>query len=123
VTQVSTQNKQVSLGNLGTLNLPLASSNTSETDSVVRGRDDQIIAIGGLMRQATTNEKSQVPGAGDVPVVGGLFRNTSQVTQKRELVILLKPTIVQDGASWNNDVIQTQQRIQNLDPGLPAKRR
>jgi MSHA biogenesis protein MshL len=92
------------------------SSNTSETDSVVRGRDGHIIAIGGLMRQSSMGDRSQVPGAGDVPVVGALFRNTSQVMQKRELVILLKPTIIQEDSSWAEDMMETQRRIQALDP-------
>jgi MSHA biogenesis protein MshL len=123
VTQVSTQNKLIDLGSLGRLNLPLASSNTSETDSVVRGGSGQVIAIGGLMRQATTSDNSQVPGAGDVPVLGGLFRSTNKVTQKRELVILIKPTVVQDSAAWDKDVQESQRRMQSLDPALVKERK
>jgi MSHA biogenesis protein MshL len=117
VSQVNTVNKSIDLGGLGgSVNLPLASSDTSETDSVVRGRDGQIVAIGGLMRQATVTDRSQVPGAGNVPGVGALFRSTSQTTQKRELVILLKPTVVEGSNNWAQDVLESQQRIQNLDP-------
>lgn len=96
VSQV-TVNKEVDLGSAGSLKLPLAASSTSEMDSMVRNQDGRIVAIGGLMRQATTSDRSQVPGAGDIPVLGVLFRNTGQVIQKRELVVLIKPTIV-DGA-------------------------
>ena len=78
VSQVTTVTKDVDLGSAGSLNLPLAASSTSETDSMVRGQDGRIVAIGGLMRQSTTNDRSQVPGAGDVPVLGALFRNTGQ---------------------------------------------
>jgi MSHA biogenesis protein MshL len=117
VSQVSTVNKSIDLGSMGgSVNLPLASSDTSETDSVVRGRDGQIVAIGGLMRQATVTDRSQVPGAGNLPGVGALFRNTSQTTQKRELVILLKPTVVEGSNNWSQDLLESQQRIQNLDP-------
>jgi MSHA biogenesis protein MshL len=117
VSQVSTVNKVIDLGTLGgSLNLPLASSNTSETDSVVRGQDGQIVAIGGLMRQASVSDRSQIPGAGGVPGVGGLFRNTNQVNQKRELVILLKPTVIQGNNNWSQDILESQQRIQQLDP-------
>jgi MSHA biogenesis protein MshL len=49
-------------------------------------------------------------------VVGGLFRNTNRISQKRELVILLKPTIVQGNENWAQDVMDSQRRIQNLDP-------
>ncbi|MDE2310047.1 MAG: secretin N-terminal domain-containing protein, partial [Betaproteobacteria bacterium] len=53
VSLVSTVTKTVNTGVGGTLVMPLASSSISETDSIVRARDGQIVAIGGLMRQAT----------------------------------------------------------------------
>lgn len=123
VSNVTTVDKSVNLGTGGALNLPLASSSISETDSVVRGRDGQIVAIGGLMRQASTSDRSQLPGAGNLPVVGGLFRNTSEATQKRELVILLKPIIVRDDSTWAKDMLQTQNNIQALDPATLSQPR
>lgn len=116
VVNVATVEKNINLGSGGSLILPLASSTVSETDSIVRGQDGNIIAIGGLMRQAVTSDRSQVPGAGDVPVLGEVFRNTNRVSQKRELVILLKPTIVQGNENWAQDMMDSQRRIQNLDP-------
>lgn len=116
VTQVTTVTKTIDLGTGSPLNLPLASSNTSETDSVVRGQNGQIIAIGGLMRQASTNDGSQVPGAGDIPGIGGLFRSNGRQNQKRELVILIKPSIVDSNSNWSGDILESQRRIQSLDP-------
>jgi MSHA biogenesis protein MshL len=117
VTSVTTDNKVIDLGaTLGTYKLPLALSATSETDSVVRGKDGQVVAIGGLMRQATISDNSQLPGAGNLPVVGALFRNTNQVMQKRELVILIKPTVVQGNGNWTQDMLESQRRIQTLEP-------
>ena len=116
VSNVTTVDKPLNLGTAGSFSLPLASSTVSETDSVVRGKDGQIVAIGGLMRQAASSDRSQIPGAGDVPVVGGLFRNTNQVTQKRELVILLKPIVVQDNGAWEDDMLESQRRLQGLAP-------
>ena len=116
VNNVTTINKTVNAGSAGTISLPLASSVVSETDSVVRGQDGRIVAIGGLMRQSNVNDRSQIPGAGEIPLLGGLFRNTKQVSQKRELVILIKPTIVQGDGAWEQDVLESQNRIQNLAP-------
>jgi MSHA biogenesis protein MshL len=116
VSQVSTVNKLVSLGTAGSLNLPLAASSTSEMDSMVRGQDGRVVAIGGLMRQSSTGDVSQVPGAGNLPIVGALFRNKSNVHQKRELVVLIKPTIVEGASNWNQDLLDTGRRIQQLDP-------
>lgn len=117
VSKVTTVDKTVNLGtNNGSLSLPLASSAISETDSVVRGQDGHIIAIGGLMRQSSSSDRSQVPGVGDVSVLGNLFRNTARVSQKRELVILLKPTVIQGENSWAQDLLDSQRRIQGLAP-------
>ena len=123
VSSVTTVDKPLNLGTAGTFSLPLASSTISETDSVVRGRDGQIVAIGGLMRQASITDRSQLPGAGDAPGLGALFRNTKQVMQKRELVILLKPTVIQGESSWTQDLLESQQRIQGMAPrGSPELR-
>ncbi len=117
VSQVSTVNKSVNLGTaLGALNLPLASSTTSEFDSLVRGQDGKVVAIGGLMRQATTSDRSGVPGVGGLPVIGNLFSNRQEVMQKRELVVLIKPTIIEGGASWSDDLLNAERRIKDLDP-------
>jgi len=115
VSQVSTVNKVVDLGaGIGVLNLPLASSKISETDSIVRAQDGNVVAIGGLMSQSQTDDRSQVPGLGDLSGVGALFRKTNRVSRKRELVILLKPTVIQNSDSWSQDILQSQQRIQIL---------
>ena len=117
VSNVSTVEKTINLGGTnGTLNLPLASSAVSETDSVVRGQDGQIVAIGGLMRQASSSDRSQLPGVGNIPVVGLLARNSNQAMQKRELVILLKPTIVHNSDSWADDILEAQNRIRSMAP-------
>lgn len=123
VSNVTTVDKNINLGSGISFSLPLASSTISETDSVVRGQDGQIVAIGGLMRQASTSDNSQVPGAGNVPGIGALFRNTSQVMQKRELIILLKPTVIQGNNSWTQDMLDSQRRIQGLDPRSASEQR
>ncbi|TAK92419.1 MAG: pilus (MSHA type) biogenesis protein MshL [Burkholderiaceae bacterium] len=116
ISTVTEKNKTVNLGTLGTFNLPLASSNVSETDSVVRVADGNIVAIGGLMKQVQSADSSQVPGAGDVPVVGALFGQKNKSYLKRELVVLIKPTVIQSDANWQEDAQQVQQRVQALNP-------
>ena len=118
VSQVQTVNKGINLGAAGSLSLPLAASSTSEMDSIVRGQDGKVIAIGGLMRQSSSGDASGLPGAQDVPVLGALFRNKARSNNKRELVVLIKPTIV-DGnsqAAWAQDMMNATQRIEHLDP-------
>ena len=100
VSTVSEKTKNVDLGALGAYKLPLAASTVNETDSIVRVRDGQIVAIGGLMKQELRDEKTGLPVAQDMPVVGGLFRQTSTIVSKRELVILLKPTVIHEDGNW-----------------------
>jgi MSHA biogenesis protein MshL len=110
VSLVSTVNKTINVGGVGgTLNLPLASSSISETDSIVRARDGQIVAIGGLMRQATYDDRSGIPG-----LPKSVFGQTSQTAQKRELVILIKPTIVNSDQDWADDITRSRDRIKSL---------
>ncbi len=114
VSQVSTVNKNINLGAGGQLQLPLASSSASEADSVVRAKNGQVVVIGGLMRESGSSDRSQVPGLGNAPAVGKLFGNSSRASQKRELVILLKPTVIDDGSQWHDDILKSQQRVQKL---------
>lgn len=115
VSQVTENKKTVDLGGLqGQLNLPLASSAVSETDSVVRVQDGSIVAIGGLMRQSMTDDRIGVPAVGELPLLGAFFRHANRVSQKSELVILLKTTVVQGDNDWTQDVLQSQQRIQKM---------
>jgi MSHA biogenesis protein MshL len=117
VSQVSTVTKNINLGSSGQLILPLASSNASEADSVVRARNGQVIVIGGLMRQSGSNDRAQVPGLGSIRGVGGLFGSLARSNQKRELVILLRPTVITNDESWTDDVQKTQQRHEKISPG------
>ena len=117
ISTVSEKQKNINLGSLGSYQLPLASSTVNETDSIVRVRDGQIVAIGGLMSQEQREERSAVPGLGDVPLVGGLFRQTSTVMRKRELVILIKPTVIRADGPWPE--ADTNQPASQLQPWRP----
>ena len=88
------------VGTLGSFRLPLAASQINVTDSIVRLRDGQIVAIGGLMKQEQHDERSGLPVLSDAPFFGGLFRQTRVVTTKRELVIMLKPTLISSDGRW-----------------------
>lgn len=100
ISTVTEKQKSINLGSSGSFKVPLAVRSISETDSIVRVKDGQIVAIGGLMQQEQREENSQVPGLGDAPVVGGLFRQKSTVMRKRELVILMKTTVIHEDSAW-----------------------
>lgn len=112
VSTVTTNNKDIDLGDLGLYRLPLASSAVSETDSIVRLKDGEIAAIGGLMKRSSEDTKSGVPGLSKIPGLGALFRNDSASRLKHELVILLKPTVIESSADWNNSLPELRGRLQ-----------
>ncbi len=100
ISTVREKQKNINLGALGAYQLPLAASTINETDSIVRLRDGQIVAIGGLMTQETRDERTGVPVLSEVPFFGGLFRQKNTVTRKREVVILIKPSVIQKDGVW-----------------------
>ena len=116
VSDVTQVNRTVTLSaaNGGTYTIPTASSNINETDSIVRTRDGNVIAIGGLMSESIDNTRTKVPGLGDVKFLGNLFRQKEEISRKTELVILLKSTIVRGGDSWAQDMLDSQERIDKL---------
>jgi MSHA biogenesis protein MshL len=100
--------------------VPFAVNNVNETDSVVKTRDGNVIVIGGLMTEAANDTRQKVPVAGDVPVVGGLFGRANRGTSKRELVILLKPTVVKTEDHWASEVRASEARIEKMNTA-PAR--
>lgn len=114
INDVSNQSTPVNLG-FGNVTVPTARSTTRETDTIVRVTDGNIVAIGGLMRTEVSDVRSGLPGLMD-SAFGWLFRSTSRVTEKKELVILLKPTIIESDRDWANDLRETQQRLNTLKP-------
>ena len=95
--------------------VPFAVNSINETDSVVKSRDGQVIVIGGLMTESSADSRDKIPLAGDVPLVGALFGKSNRQTVKRELVILLKPTVVKGDETWANDINAAQTRIERLN--------
>lgn len=118
ISVVTERQKVIDLGSLGTYTLPLANSTVNETDSVVRVQDGNIVAIGGLMKQEQANDANGLPGSTGSSGLGLLFGTRSSYLRKRELVILIKPTIIRNESSWKDDLIETQGRIEQLDPRL-----
>ena len=123
ISVVTEKQKVINLGEqMGTLTLPLANSSVSETDSIVRVQDGNIVAIGGLMKQEQSAGANGLPGTASSGW-GMLFGARDSYLKKRELVILIKPTIIRNESSWKDDLMETQDRVQQLDPRLakPAR--
>lgn len=113
VNNISEKNK-VSGTTPDAVSVPFAVNTISETDSVVKSKDGQVVVIGGLMTETMVDNRGTMPGVGNVPGVSALFTKGGQRLVKRELVILLRPTVVKDDSVWADDISATQNRVQAL---------
>lgn len=133
VSSVTEKVKQVDLGSVGNFRLPLASASVNESDTVVRIPDGHIVAIGGLMQMEATRRGSGVPGADSNPLTSMLFGNRANNGRKRELVVLIKPSIIRSAEDWEqhnrlvseslDDTESRSRRVIRLDgtAAAPAK--
>lgn len=69
---------------------------TREAESEVNVRSGMTMAIGGLINSEDAKIVSKIPLLGDLPIIGRFFRHTSNTRDKRELIILITPTLVAD---------------------------
>lgn len=99
-----------------TTSLPLALSQVRESDSVVRAQSGQIIVIGGLMKTESHDQVYKTPLLGDIPILGNLFRHTRTRNVKTELVILLKPIVIDNPSQWSELSSHSFDRLQSMDP-------
>ncbi len=70
--------------------------NLREASTVVRARSGDLIVLGGLISREKREENKQVPGVSKIPLAGALFRQHRRYTNTVELVILLKPTLIEE---------------------------
>ncbi|WP_323888506.1 pilus (MSHA type) biogenesis protein MshL [Aeromonas caviae] len=108
------QSKTINVGTADPLVLPLAKSSIRESDTVVQANNGDIIVIGGLMKTDRQEIVSKVPLLGDIPWVGEAFTNRRESNRKVELVILLKPTVVEKD-TWQKELQRSSER--NRSPG------
>jgi len=112
VSDVTDQQKSFTVGNQA-FSLPLALRGIRESDSIVKAQNGQVIVLGGLMQESKDNANGKRPILGDIPIVNALFRTKNKAKSKTELVILLRPIVV-DGNTWQNELEQSEKRIQNI---------
>ena len=110
-----TEKAKASSTQAGSAAVPMAVSSVNETDSVVKTADGMMVVIGGLMTESSGSTRAAIPGLGSVPVAGALFRKGEQSSSKRELVILIKPTVVKMDSDWSDDIAATGRRIQGMN--------
>jgi MSHA biogenesis protein MshL len=117
VSDVTGKNITVAVTGATTQQLPTAKSSVQESDNMVRAQSGQVIVIGGLMKEGSTDQNASVPLLGDIPFLGNLFKHKKVVRIKKELVILLKPTVVQLDGDWQDGIGESRERIKKIRLG------
>jgi MSHA biogenesis protein MshL len=115
VTTVTERTKQIDLGSAGNYQLPLASSNMNESDTLVRIQDGNIVAIGGLMQIESNRKSSGLPGTRDLGFFSNLLGNKANAGRKKEVVVLIKPSIIRTAQDWEAQTLRTREALSEMD--------
>ncbi len=75
--------------------------------SNIRIKDGETLVLGGLIQEQESKNVSKIPLLGDLPVIGSVFRSTSTVNEKSELVIMITPRIIKD----TEDVVSESENL------------
>jgi general secretion pathway protein D len=100
-------------------------TNKRSIESNVLVEDGAIVVLGGLLSDEYTGNKAQVPGAGDIPFFGALFRNESRARKKTNLMVFLRPVVLRDANATEvlssgryQQMMGAQQEMQKAPTGV-----
>ncbi|MBX3023838.1 type II secretion system secretin GspD [bacterium] len=102
------QNALINANQLG----PVTTIRSATTSVVVR--DKQTVVIGGLISDGTDNQENSVPFISDIPVIGNLFRSTSGMREKINLLIFLTPHIIRDAAEHRDKSVEERDKMKSF---------
>jgi MSHA biogenesis protein MshL len=119
ISTVTEEQKNIVVGD-SAFSLPLALRDIRESDSIVKAKSGQVIVLGGLMQERINSVKGERPGLSRVPLAGRLFNSNTDTRIKSELIILLKPTVVEQD-SWVDDFNTSQERFGKLATPSPVE--
>ncbi|MGP6138463.1 type II secretion system secretin GspD [Enterobacter chuandaensis] len=88
--------------------------NTRTIQNAVLVKSGETVVLGGLMDDASKQEVSKVPLLGDIPLIGQLFRYTSNEKSKRNLMVFIRPTIIRDDEVYRSVSREKYSRFQTL---------
>ena len=77
-------------------------TNKRTIESTVLVDDGAIVVLGGLLQDEYAGNQEKVPGLGDVPIFGGLFRNETRSRRKTNLMVFLRPVVMRDARDTSN---------------------
>jgi general secretion pathway protein D len=105
-----------SAGQLATIQAPETAQRSTDTSVVCK--DNEMVALGGLMSNSKTIQTNKVPLLGDLPFIGNLFRNTTTTTSKSELMIFMVPHVVQSDSQIHDLLNKQSQGLTKTFPEI-----
>ena len=94
---------------------PVTLKRTVDTTVIVQ--DGQTIVIGGLIDDITTTSETKVPVLGDIPILGWLFRDTGESTEKTNLYIFLTPRVIKNPMEAESVLQEKQDHMNSVQEG------
>jgi type IV pilus assembly protein PilQ len=93
--------------------LPVPNEDTSEITTNVRVKNGQTLVLGGLFKENTVIERRQVPGLGDIPLLGNAFKGYDDSLTREEIIFLVTPTIVKDEIAkvWSDEANEFEHAV------------
>ena len=102
VSSVVDQQKDITVGD-DSFSLPLALRDVRESDSIVRAKNGQVVVLGGLMQESSSGVDTRRSFLGDIPILNIFFKHKQKTKTKTELVILMRPIVVDDN-TWTDEL-------------------
>ena len=90
-------------------------------ETTVQAQDGGTIVLGGLITDDSRNAKGKVPGLGDAPLIGGLFRSRSEDSTRRTLFVFLRPTVIDSQHKAQAVANRQYQRVRKADAAEPPR--
>lgn len=87
---------------------------TRQIQTRVAVRSGESIVLGGLIRENDSNTRSGLPGLADVPLLGALFSNTSNLRDRTELLVLMTPRALEDDDQLRSASAEMRERMRSL---------
>ena len=114
VTSVTSKDLVFNNGTGTNSSFPMASSSVNESDTVVRIQDGKIVAIGGLMQIESNRSSSGLPGSSE-SVFSSILGNKANTGRKKEVVVLIKPTIIRSQQDWDEQNRRSRAALDDMD--------
>lgn len=84
--------------------------------STITVEDGETIALGGLIRDSSTRDRSGIPLLSDIPVLGNLFRTNDNIKDRTELLVLITPRVVRNPDEAREITDELRRRVQAVEP-------